>query len=56
MLPGLVGGLAFGGLLIYVGFRYLRGDWSAASIEDRPEDTAYDEEDDGWDDDDPDRP
>ena len=56
LLPGLLG-LAFGGLLIYAAVRFLRGDFAAASIEERPEDSAYDDDDSGdWDDDDPDRP
>jgi hypothetical protein len=55
MLPGLVGGLAFAALLAYAGYRFLRGDWAAQTLEDQPEDFA--EEDSGdWDDDDPDRP
>jgi len=50
-------GLAFAAVLAYAGWRFVRGDWSAASIEERPEDSAWDDDDDdGWDDDDPDRP
>ncbi len=56
MLPGVLG-LAFAGLLAYAGYRFLRGDWSTDTIEERPEDSAYDNDDSGdWDDDDPDRP
>lgn len=34
------------GLFGYLTLRFLRGDWSAASVEDRPEDSAYDDDDD----------
>ena len=38
----LLGGV---GLFVYGAVRFFRGDWSASSIEDRPEDSAYDDDD-----------
>ena len=34
------------GVVAYGALRFFRGDWSASSVEDRPEDSAYDGEDD----------
>ena len=39
-------GIALVGVLGYAAWRYVRGDWSASSVEDRPEDSAYDDD---WD-------
>lgn len=40
--------IAFGavGLFGYAVLRFALGDWSAATVEDRPEDSAYDDEED----------
>lgn len=43
-------------LFAYAAWRFFRGDWSASSMEERPEDSAYDDDSGDWDDDDPERP